>query len=75
MAVQALVQSQEMIVSDTLHKHGIFHQKMGEDLISKRGWGYHGKQMLMYLFITHLITKIHLFTDSGTLIGISWHEV
>lgn len=72
MAVQALVQSQEMIVSDTLHKHGIFHQKMGEDLISKRGWGYHGKQMLMYLFITHLDNKN---TPVYRLRDINWNQL
>lgn len=58
--------------SDTLHKYGAFHQKMGEDIISKRGWGYHGKQMLIYLFITHLDNKN---TPVYRLRDINWNQL
>lgn len=45
-------------ISDALHKHSAFHQIMCENIISKIGnVGYHGNEMLICLFITHLDSK------------------
>jgi len=63
--------------SEALHKLWFLLKKhTNEDSISKLGGGGVIKNKSQYIYLLPiLIAKIHLFTASRILIGISWHDV